>query len=154
MSVRDQGGGGVWVDAPSDPSRVVVLPESPVKRPFGVIVASAVGRLRALARQHAELAKLEATEAATSRAQGAGMMGAAAVLAVLTVGFVAASVAAALALVMPVWAAILIVAVMLAVATGVLVMIGRRSMREAPTVERTKETLKEDARWAKRQIAR
>src|SRR5262245_14579840 len=154
MSVRDQGGGGVWVDAPGDASRVVVVPEAQAKRPFGVIVASAFGGLRALARQHVELAKLEATEAATSRAQGAGMMGAAAVLALFALGFVAASVAAALALVMPAWVAILIVAALFAVATGVLVMIGRRSIREAPNVERTKETLKEDARWAKQQIAR
>jgi hypothetical protein len=53
-----------------------------------------------------------------------------------------------------VWAAILIVAVMLLAVAGVLVLIGRRSIRTAPGVERTKELLKEDARWARKQIAR
>lgn len=154
MSVRDEDATGVGVEGPGGASRVVVLPESQARRPFGVIVASAVGGLRALTRQHVELARLEATEAATSRAQGAGMMGAAAVLALLMLGFVGASAAAALALVMPTWAAILIVAAVYAVAAGALAWIGRRAVREAPTVERTRETLKEDARWAKQQIAR
>jgi len=76
-------------------------------------------------------------------------------VAMYAVGFIAAAGAAALALVMPVWAAILIVAVALIVVAWVLVLVGRRILREAPTPgERTRQTLKEDARWAKRQIAR
>ena len=54
----------------------------------------------------------------------------------------------------PAWAAILIVAAVFVVAAAVLALVGRRAMRTAPTAERTKETLKEDARWAKQQIAR
>jgi ABC-type phosphate transport system auxiliary subunit len=71
------------------------------------------------------------------------------------IGFVAAAGAAALALVLPVWAAILIVAVSLIAVAGLLVVIARRTLRTAPTPgERTRETLKEDARWARQQIAR
>lgn len=124
-------------------------------RPIGVVVASVVNGLRALARQHVELAKIEAVEAASVRGQGAGMFGAAAVVAMYAVGFLAAAVAAALAIVLPVWAAILVVAGLMLAVAGVLVAVGRRTIRNAPPpAERTREMLKEDARWAKRQIAR
>jgi hypothetical protein len=120
-----------------------------------VVVASAVEGARTLLRKHVELAKLEVGAAVGIRAAGAGMMAAAGALAVLALGFVAAAGAAALALVMPTWAAILIVAVLLLAIAGVLVLIGRRAIRTAPPMaERTKEAMKEDARWAKQQIAR
>ncbi len=141
MSVRDENGGGVGA--------------YPEKRPFGVVVASAVDGFRTLARKHVELAKIEVTEAASVRAKGVGMIAGAAVVVMYAVGFGAAAVAAALALVMPVWAAILIVTALLLVVAGVLVLVARRALRTAPAVgEQTRETLKEDARWAKRQIAR
>jgi hypothetical protein len=125
------------------------------KRPLGAVVASAVDGLRTLARQHVQLAKIEAGEAAAVRGAGVGMIAAAAVVAMYAIGFIAAAGAAALALVMPVWAAILLVAVILGLVASALVLVGRRALREAPTPgERTRESLKEDARWAKRQIAR
>jgi uncharacterized membrane protein YqjE len=124
------------------------------RRPLGTVVASAVEGARSLLRQRVELAKIEAGEAASARAAGAGMMAAAGALALLAFAFVAAAPAAALALVMPVWAAILIVAVLLLAVAGILVLIGRRSIRTAPRMERTRDTLKEDAAWAKQQIAR
>jgi MFS family permease len=125
------------------------------RRPFGVVVASAIDGFRTLARKHVELARLEVTEAASIRGRGVGMMIGAAVVGMYAVGFVAAAGAAALALVVPTWAAILIVAAVLIVVAGVLVLVGRRALRTAPSPgERTQETLKEDARWAKQQIAR
>lgn len=125
------------------------------RRPFGTVVASAVSGFRTLARQHVELAKIEGTEAATVRGTGAGMMAAAGVVAAYAVGFLAAAGAAALALVLPVWAAILIVTVVLGLVAALLVVLGRRAIRTAPPAgERTKEMLKEDARWARQQIAR
>jgi uncharacterized membrane protein len=158
VSVRDENGGGTGASEPngallsdlSRPSR-----EGEAKRPFGVVVASAVVGFRTLVRQHVELAKLDVTEAASIRAQGGGMMAAAAVLALFVVGFAGIAGAAALDLVMPTWAANLIIAVVFAVAALVLVLVGRRAMRSAPTgTDRTRETLKEDARWARQQIAR
>jgi len=125
------------------------------KRPIGVVAASAVDGARTLLRKHVELAKLEVGTAVGIRAAGAGMMAAAGALALLAFGFVAAAGAAALALVMPTWAAILIVAVLLLAIAGVLVLVGRRAIRSAPPVaERSLESMKEDARWAKQQIAR
>jgi MFS family permease len=129
--------------------------EGAERRPLGTVVASAVDGFRALARAHVDLAKLEVSEAASARAQGVGMIGAAAVMAMYALGFVAAAGAAALALVLPTWAAILIVAGVLALVAGALVLIARRALRTAPApARRTQEALKEDARWARRQIAR
>jgi fatty acid desaturase len=124
-------------------------------RPLGMVVASAVEGLRTLARKHVELAKSEAAEAAAVRGQGAGMLAAAGVVAMYAVGFLAAAGAAALALVLPTWAAILIVAVLLVLVAWVLSLVGRRTLKTAPPPGvRTRESLKEDARWARRQIAR
>ena len=125
------------------------------RRPFGQLVASIVGGFGILARKHVELAKIEAAEAVSVRGKGAGMMAGAAVVAMYAVGFLAAAAAAALALVLPVWAAILIVAVLMLVVAWALVMLGRRTIKSAPAAgERTQETLKEDMRWAKQQIKR
>ena len=141
MSVREENGGAAAPGAE--------------RRPFGTVMASAVEGFRTLARQHLELAKLEVVEAASVRGQGVGMMAAAAVVVMYAIGFVAAAGAAALALVWPVWAAILTMAVLMLVVALVLVLVGRRAMRTAPPAgELTRETLKEDARWAKRQIER
>jgi hypothetical protein len=120
-----------------------------------VVVASAIDGVRTLARRHAELARLEVAEAASIRGRGVGMFAGAAVVAMYAVGFIAAAAAAALALVMPTWAAIAIVAVLLIAVAGVLVLVGRRTLRTAPPAgDRIRETLREDARWAKQQIAR
>jgi hypothetical protein len=148
MSVGNGNGGGIGAgDGASS--------EGTEKRPLGVVAASAVEGARTLFRKHVELAKLEVSAAVGIRAAGAGMMAAAGALALLAFGFVAAAGAAALALVMPTWAAILIVAVLLLAIAGVLVLVGRRAIRTAPPMaERSKETMKEDARWAKQQIAR
>ena len=149
MNARGENGGGRAQEALAGPSR------GDEQRPLGTVVASAVDGLRTLARRHVELAKVEASEAASVRAQGAGMFAAAGVLAMYAIGFAAAAAAAGLAVVLPVWAAILIVTVVLLIVAGVLALIGRRTLKTAPAPgERIRETLKEDARWARQQISR
>jgi hypothetical protein len=124
-------------------------------RPFGSVMTSAIEGFRELARKHLELAKLEAGEAAAVRGRGVGVLAAAATAAKYAALFAAAAAAAALALVLPTWAAILTVAAVLLAVAGILALIGRRTLQTAPPpAERTKATLKEDARWAKRQIAK
>jgi hypothetical protein len=141
VSVREGNGGGAGPAA--------------AKRPLGEVVASAVDGFRTLARRHIELAKLEVAHAASVRAQGAGMIAAAAVVAIYAVGFLAAAGAAGLAVLLPTWAAILIVGVLLALIAAALFAVARRVFRAAPPAgKRIRETLKEDARWAKRQIGR
>jgi hypothetical protein len=135
-------------------STVAGPPPSGQKRPIGVVVSSIVEGGRALLRKHVELAKIEAAEAAGARAKGAGLMGGAGVVALFAFGFAALSGSAALDLVMPLWAAYLVVAAVLGVIGWVLVLVGRRTIRTAPTPELSRATLKEDARWAKQQLAR
>jgi membrane protein implicated in regulation of membrane protease activity len=128
-------------------------PTGAARRPLGDVIASVVDGAKTLARQRVELAKLEATEAAVVRAKGGGMFAGAAVLGLFAFGFIAAAGAAALATVLPVWAAILIIGALLLVIAAILAAVGRRVMKRAPKPgERTKQTLKEDARWAKQQI--
>jgi hypothetical protein len=124
------------------------------RRPFGAVVSSVFDGVRSLIRKEIELAKLELTEAAAVRAKGVGLMAAAGVVGVFALVFIAASGSAALDLVLPEWAAHLIVAGVFLLLAMALVLAGRRALRTAPTPTKTQETLKEDARWAKQQIAR
>ena len=149
MSARSENGGSLVPGPMAAPSM------AGGQRPLGTVVASAVDGLRTLARKHVELAKIEASEAASVRGRGAGMFAAAGVVGMYAIGFAAAAGAAGLAVVLPVWAAILIVTVLLLIVAGVLALIGRRTIRTAPQPGvRTRETLKEDARWARQQISR
>jgi protein-S-isoprenylcysteine O-methyltransferase Ste14 len=119
------------------------------------VIASAIDGTRTLVRKQVELAKIEMTEAVSVRAKGIGMMAGAAVLGLFALGFAALALSAALDLVLPLWAANLIVALAFVAIAGGLALAGRRAFRTAPnTAERTQETLKEDARWAKQQLAR
>ncbi len=125
------------------------------KRPLGAVITSAIDGTRNLVRKQVELVKIEMTEAVAVRAKGAGMMAAAAVMGLFALGFAAAAGAAGLDLVLPTWAAILIVAGVFVAIAGVLFLVGRKAIKEAPTKpEQTQETLKEDARWARQQLAK
>jgi hypothetical protein len=158
VSERIEGNGGVERKAsngtpgtgPSDSP-----PPLRPKRPLGAVIASVVDDARTLVRKQVELARIEMTEALSLRAKGAGMMAAAAGLGLFALGFAAASGSAALDLVLPTWAAHLIVSAVFVAIAGVLILAGRHAMRTAPTTpERTQETLKEDARWARKQLTR
>lgn len=158
MSDRIEGNGGVGPNASNGTPGAGPSGSPPPfrpRRPLGAVIASAVDGARTLVRKHVELARIEMTEAVSVRAKGAGMMAAAAVLGLFALGFAAASGSAALDLVLPAWAAHLIVSAVFVAIAGGLVLAGRRAMRTAPTTpERTRETLKEDARWARQQLAR
>ncbi|HZD18583.1 MAG TPA: YhjD/YihY/BrkB family envelope integrity protein [Actinomycetota bacterium] len=156
VSVRygDKGNPGSGEPSPGPGQGSAPPPDRP-RRAVGSIVASVADGFRTLVRKQIELAKIEMTEAASARAIGAGMMGAAAVLGLFALGFAAAAGAAGLAIVLPAWAALLIVAAGFVVIAGGLMLGARRAMRTTPMApERTQETLKEDARWARQQIAR
>jgi Putative Actinobacterial Holin-X, holin superfamily III len=150
------GNGGVGNASNGTPGAVVLGPPLPrAKRPLGAVVTSAIDNTRALAKKQVELVKIEMIEAVSVRAKGAGMMAGAAVMALYALGFVAAAGAVALALVLPAWAANLIVAAVFVAIAGALALIGRNALKNAPTTpEQTQETLKEDARWARQQIAK
>ena len=123
------------------------------RRSISEIVRSVVDGITQLFRQEVALAKLEVTQALSERALGIGIIGLGGVFIVLVVVYLAAAGVAALDLVMPAWASRLLVAGVCLVLGGIAFLVGRRSLRTASGVERTKASVKEDLEWAKQQIA-
>ena len=89
----------------------------------------------ALGKLELKLALIELKEKAAEFGLGAGMLVGAAVLAVFALGFLLAASAAALAIVLPTWLALLVVACCVLIAAGVLGGLGLRAVRRgAPPV--------------------
>ena len=104
-------------------------------------------------RAEVRLARAEIKDDLRAAGRAAGMFGAAAVCGLLAAGAIAACVIAALSLVLPVWLAALITAVLLACMGGALYATGRNRMRQAtPPLEETRQRVRSDYQWAKQQI--
>ena len=131
----------------------------PVADPQDLSTMQLVGRVGGdfgtLIRKEVELARQEVTEGVAARLKGAAAFGGAAVMGLFMLGFLAAAGAVALALVMPLWAALLIVAgVFLLFALGA-ALFGRARMKEpAIAPEKARANIKEDVEWAKAQLRR
>jgi Flp pilus assembly protein TadB len=98
-----------------------------------------------LIRDELRLAEKEFQESAKHAGIGAGLFSVAGLLAFFGAAAEIAAAVAALSLVLPVWAAALIVGAVLFVAAGVAAMVGRREAREiTPAAPRTVETVKAD----------
>ena len=110
--------------------------------------------LSLLIRQQVALAKEEMRGIAADKATGGALLAAAAVFALFVLGFASLAGAAALDLVLPRWAALLIVAGVYLVLAVIAVLIGRNALAAPATPERTKQTVKEDLEWAKRKLQR
>lgn len=101
---------------------------------------------RTLVREEIRLARIELGEKGRSAGLGAGLLGGAGVVAMYGAAAVIAAVVAALALVMPVWAAALIVGAVLLATAGVLALTGRDRVRQAmpPMPDGAVEDVKKD----------
>lgn len=103
-----------------------------------------------LVRQEVALARAELTEQGKQVGFGAGLLGGAAVAALLALGALSAAAIIALDELVPLWLAAFIVAALWAAVAGVLALRGRDEVREAtPPAPQTVETVKEDVQWAK-----
>lgn len=121
-------------------------------RSLGDIVGDIANDLSALIRQELEQAKREAKAEATKAGKGAGLLGGAAVTALLMLIFVSLALTYLLDNVMPVELAALIVGLLWAIVTGVLSMSGKKQLQNVnPSLETTQQSLKEDAQWARSQ---
>jgi len=118
---------------------------------FGDLVRELSGQLSTLVRQEVELAKTELTEKGKKAGIGAGVLGGAAIAALLTLGTLTALLILALDTAMAAWAAALIVMLIWAAVAAALALIGRSKLREVgkPMPEKTVETVKEDVQWLK-----
>lgn len=124
------------------------------RRPIGTVVSSVVDGARTLVRQEVALAKIEVKEAVSAKARGIALMVGAGVMALFALGFVGVSGAAALDRVLPRWAAYLIVGGVFVLLAVILMLAARPALKASATPELTQRTLKEDAEWAKKQLAR
>lgn len=108
-----------------------------------------------LVKKEVELARQEVTEAVTARIKGVAAMATAGVLGLFALLFLATAGAWALALVMPNWAAWLIVGGVFLLLALSAVLFGKARMRSPSfSPEETKRTVKEDVAWAKQQLKR
>src|SRR4051812_30967973 len=94
------------------------------------LVKQASEQISRLVRDELAVARAEMTAKAKRAGTGAGLLGAAAVVALYGVGALLATLIIVLDLVMPLWLAALVVAVVLLVAAGVMALVGRREVRQ------------------------
>jgi len=119
------------------------------------LIRSIVSDVSHLVAKQIELAKLELAEMLGVRARAVGVFGAAGVLGLFVVGFLGLAGAAALDLVLPRWASLLIVAGAFALLAAVAAVLGKRWLRSAAAKpELTQHQMKEDVTWAKAQLKR
>jgi Putative Actinobacterial Holin-X, holin superfamily III len=100
-------------------------------QPIGELLQQASQQTATLVRQEIRLAQLEIKEKSRHAGIGAGLLGGGGVVAVLGLGALVTAAIAALSLVLPVWAASLIVAVILFAVAGVLALTGKKQVDRA-----------------------
>jgi uncharacterized membrane protein YqjE len=122
----------------------------PRERGIGELVKDLASQTSTLVRQEIDLAKAEVTEKGKLAGKGAGMLGGAAVAALLGLGAFTALLIIALDAALPLWLAALIVTVLWLVVAAVLGLSGKKALQAStPPAPQTVETVKEDIQWAK-----
>jgi uncharacterized membrane protein YqjE len=123
-----------------------------VDRSFSDLLQDIIRNVQEIVRSEVRLAKTEIREEAAKTKASLVLLGAGALTGFLAILFLLLMIASALALVMPNWAAALVVGAALAVAAGVMLMGGVKSFQRIhPAPERTVQTIKENIEWAKQQ---
>jgi membrane protein len=153
----DEGGAGApRAGGPSSGAAPpLASPSTNGARGTGPLLRSIAADISTLVSKQIELAKQEIGEIVGARAKAVGVFGAAAVLGLFVIGFLGMAGAEALDLVLPRWAAMLIVAGVFGVLAAVAIVLARGWLRSSATKpELTQEALKEDVRWAKQQLKR
>ena len=113
---------------------------------LGALVHKLSEQTSALVRSEVELAKAELAEKGKNAGIGLGLFSAAGLLGFFGAAVLITTMILALALVLPAWAAALIVAVLLFVAAGVAALIGKNKVQEAtpPKPERAMDGVPKD----------
>ncbi|MFL5903679.1 MAG: phage holin family protein [Solirubrobacteraceae bacterium] len=120
-------------------------------RPLAELMRDLSQQSTELIRQEIELAKAELRAKGKSAGVGAGMFGAAGLIALFGVGALTTCLVLALATAMDAWLAALIVAVVYLAAAGVAALVGKGKVQEAtpPAPEQAIASTKEDVQWTK-----
>jgi len=121
-------------------------------RSFSDVVQDIFRNVQEIVRLEVRLAQTEIGEEAAKAKSSAVWLGAGAVMAIYAILFLLLTAVFALALVLPSWAAALIVGAALAVVASLMLTGGVRRFKQIhPAPERTVETIKENVEWAKQQ---
>ena len=121
-------------------------------RSFSDVFQDIVRNLQEIVRSEVRLAKTEIREEAVKAKSSAILLGGGAVTGLFAILFFLLMIMYAVVLVMPEWAAALVVGAVLAVAAGITLSAGMKQFNQIhPTPERTVETIKENVEWAKQQ---
>ncbi len=133
---RDQGRGRVEHDDrrgqlhPGLPGLIMTEPRTQAST--GELITELSQQTSRLVRDELRLAQKELQESAKHAGIGAGLAGAAGVLALLGLATLIAAAVAALSLVLPVWLSAVIVAVVLFVAAGIAALVGKKQAEQVP----------------------
>ncbi|MEW1630979.1 phage holin family protein [Streptomyces sp. NPDC089173] len=112
----------------------------------GVLVARASQQISELVREEMQLARSEMTQKGKRYGKGGGLFGTAGLVGILAAQALVVTCIAALALVLPVWAAALIVTAVLAAVAGLAALAGKKQIAQAgtPAPEQTIDSVKAD----------
>lgn len=121
----------------------------PVSRTVGDTAKAVAADVGDLVRAELELAKAELAEGARSKATGLGLLVGTAVFAWLAAQGLLITAGIALAIVLPAWAAALIVSGVLLLLALVLALIARRKLSAPLGIDTAKAQAQEDLAWAK-----
>ena len=142
--------------SPPGATRAGAPAPDPSRASTGELVGQLSEQLTTLVRSEVRLAQAEVTQKAKKLGVGIGLFGGAGVMALLGVGALITAAILALALVLPGWAAGLIVAAILFLVAGVLALLGRKDVQQAapPLPTDTLASVQTDIETVKQGIAR
>jgi len=131
------------------------VPLEPHEQSTPQLVRSIASDTGTLVRKEIELAKQEIAEGLKAKALGAAAFGAAGLFGLLGLVCGLAAAVAALAIVLPIWLAVVIVMGALFLLAGFAAIAGMAAMKKkGPAPTETVRTVKEDVEWARAQLKR
>ena len=139
----------MMASAPTDQERLREAPLSDLLR-------SLLADIRVMLEREAELAKLEVKDRGSRLGIAGGILAGATVVALLALGTLIGAAVAGLAIILPLWAAALIVGTVLVVVAVVIFVVGRARMRAVGSLapRATIETAREGVAWIRREAER
>jgi uncharacterized membrane protein YqjE len=120
------------------------------ERPMTEIFRDIVGNVQEMVRSEVRLARVELREEASKTARAGAMLAAGGVLAIIAAVFLLVCIMQLLDLVMPDWAAAMVMALALGIPAAIMVSKGRQRLH-VPVPEKTIENVKENVEWMKNQ---
>ena len=120
------------------------------ERPMSEVFRDIIGNVQEMVRSEVRLARVEIKEETSKTARAGAMLAAGAVMAMIAGVFLLVCLAQLLDMVMPDWAAALVVALLMGIPAAILISKGRERLK-VPMPEKTIDNVKENVEWMKNQ---